>query len=467
MSRCQQALLAAGIVWVVAAGGGIALPTLTEIPTAYGHDTPSPANGLSALKRRDAVVAVYEKVKRSIVNLHSERTIIPASDDLFRLPVQPQRVNGMGTGIVLDPRGYILTNFHVVDDVHTLRARLHDGGNFPARVLAIDKQADLAVIKIEPPQPLPLPVWGTSSDLMVGEAVIAIGNAYGYEHSITDGRVSYIGRDVSLNKEMGYKGLIQTSAPINPGNSGGPLLNVLGEIVGVNVAIRAGAQNIAFALPADQVIPRAAELLSRRRHGLSHGMVLRDVAERDDPDGPARRRVVVEAVETDSPAHAAGVKAGDILETIADVPIRTTIDSERALLERGIGAALPLRVRRDRQSMTLTLTLAAKGAAPAAAELIWRKLGVRLVPVTAESVRKAHPQLQGGLRVVEVAPQGTAGVAGIVRGDILVGLHTWETLSHDNVLYVLNHKDFASFLPLKYYIVRDNTLREGWIPALP
>ena len=157
-------------------------------------------------KRKDQVVEVYDKVKASVVNIHSERTIAAPADDPFRQPVQPQRVNGMGTGIVLDPRGFILTNYHVVDDVNSLRVRLHDGTGYSARVLGLDKEADLALIKIEPAKPLPVIGLGTSSDLMVGESVIAIGNAYGYEHSVTDGRVSFKGRDVTLNKDMGYKG---------------------------------------------------------------------------------------------------------------------------------------------------------------------------------------------------------------------------------------------------------------------
>ena len=172
-------------------------------------------------KRKDQVVDVYDRVKASVVNIHSERTINPAAEDPFRQPVQPQRVNGMGTGIVLDPRGYILTNYHVVDDVHSLRVRLDDGTGYTARVLALDKEADLALIKIEPAKPLPVIRFGTSSDLMVGESVIAIGNAYGYEHTVTDGRVSFKGRDVTLNKDMCYKGLIQTSAPSTPATPAG------------------------------------------------------------------------------------------------------------------------------------------------------------------------------------------------------------------------------------------------------
>src|SRR5262249_55403109 len=159
----------------------------------------------------------------------------------FALALTQNRVNGMGTGILIDPRGYIVTNQHVVDEVNLLRVRLADGTTASAKVLARDPESDLALLKIDVGRPLPTIPLGTATDLMVAETVIAIGNAYGYEHTVTVGVVSAVGRDVTLNKEMSYKQLIQTDAAINPGNSGGPLLNVHGELVGVNVAIRAGA----------------------------------------------------------------------------------------------------------------------------------------------------------------------------------------------------------------------------------
>jgi len=327
------------------------------------------------------VVDVYEKVKAAVVNIHSERTVTAPSDDPFsRSPVRPQQVNGMGTGIVLDPRGYVLTNYHVIDDVTVLRVRLHDGTGLTARVLATDKEADLALIKIDPARPLPVMPFGTSSDLMVGEPVIAIGNAYGYEHTVTQGRVSYKGRDVSLNKEVGYKGLIQTSAPINPGNSGGPLLNVLGELVGVNVAIRAGAQNIGFALPVDFVIGHAAEMLGRRRAGLRHGLVVRNEVSRDATESPARRMVVIEMIEPGSAAASAGFKVGDAIDRIDDVPVFTSIDLERALLDKSAGAKVAAKVSRGGSTavaLDLTLEAGAKVAA-APADLVWKRLGVRV-----------------------------------------------------------------------------------------
>jgi serine protease Do len=461
----RRLLLPAGLT-AAAIGLAVITPVFSEPPPAAAASERAVTPG----KRRDQVVDVYDRLKPAVVNIHSERTVnAPADDPFNRQPAQPQRVNGMGTGIVLDPRGYILTNFHVVDDVSSLRVRLHDGGGHTARVLTTDKEADLALIKIDPAKPLPVIGLGTSSDLMVGESVIAIGNAFGYEHSVTDGRVSFKGRDVSLNKDMGYKGLIQTSAPINPGNSGGPLLNVLGEVVGVNVAIRAGAQNIGFALPIDQVIPRAADLIgAKRRNGLRHGLVFRDSATRDATESASKRTVSVDQVEANSPAATAGFKVGDIIEQIDDITVITSIDFERGLIEKPAGQKIPVKVKRAGISTDLELVLQPGPKGPVgAADAVWKKLGVKVAPVGADAVAKANPQLRGGLQVVEVAAGGVAATAGIQKGDVLVGLHLWETLNVDNVTFVLHHKDLSTFLPLKYFVARDGKLKDGWITSVP
>ena len=451
----------------VAAVGAVAYTPAFSDPPPGGANAGDPA--VTPPKRRDQVVEVYERLKPAVVNIHSERTVAEPGGDPFRPAGQPQRVNGMGTGIVLDPRGYILTNFHVVDDVTSLRVRLHDGASHTARIVSTDKEADLALIKIEPAKPLPVIGLGTSSDLMVGEAVIAIGNAFGYEHSVTDGRVSFKGRDVSLNKDMGYKGLIQTSAPINPGNSGGPLLNVLGEVVGVNVAIRAGAQNIGFALPVDAVIPRAADLIGvRRKLGVRHGLTLRDQVTREVTESAAKRTVSVEQVEANSPSATAGFKVGDVLEQVDDITVVTSIDFERGLIDKAAGAKVPVKVKRAGVATDLEISLTAAPKVPVGAgDAVWKKLGVKVAPVGAEAVAKANPQLRGGVQVMDVAAGSVAATAGIQKGDVLVGLHLWETLNIDNVTFVLNHKDLSTFLPLKYFVARDGKLKDGWITSVP
>jgi serine protease Do len=374
----------------------------------------------------------------------------------------------MGTGIVLDPRGYIVTNYHVVDDVQSLRVHLADGTRCPARVLAADKESDLAVIKIDPPRPLSVATLGTADDLMLAETVIAIGNAYGYEHTVTVGTVSAMKRDVTLNKEVAYKSLIQTQAPINPGNSGGPLFNKLGEVVGVNVAIRAGAQNIAFAIPVDAMIAKAADMLSvRKRLGLRHGLTVADQSARDADDAPLKRWVSVLRVEPGSAAAEAGLRPGDVLDKVGDVPVQTSIDLERALFERPV-KGVPVRVKRSAEVVELTLALQAVqpiAHATPAAEVVWRRVGVRVQPVAAEAVTGIDRQLRGGLTVLEVATGSPAAKAGLQRGDVLIGLHQWESIELSNVLFVLNHKDLATFSPFKVYFARDGRVRETTLTA--
>ena len=149
--------------------------------------------------RRTKVVEAVERIKYAVVNIHSERNVATAHES-YSGGATHSRVNGMGTGIVIDPRGYIVTNQHVIDDVNLLRIRLADGTTHSASIFARSPETDLAIIKINPAKPLPLIPIGTANDLMVGETVLAIGNAYGYEHTVSLGIVSAIKRDVSLNK---------------------------------------------------------------------------------------------------------------------------------------------------------------------------------------------------------------------------------------------------------------------------
>jgi serine protease Do len=427
--------------------------------------------------RRSPIVEVVERVKASVVNIHSERTVQRPSDEPFALAPTQQRVNGMGTGVVIDPRGYIITNQHVVEDVSVLRVKLSDGVSLNARVLARDGETDLALLKVDPPKPLATIPLGTATDLMVGETVVAIGNAYGYEHTVSTGIVSAVKRDVTLNKEMSYKSLIQTDAAINPGNSGGPLLNVNGELVGVNVAIRAGAQNIGFAIPVDTMIRVSGTMLASRRAGLWHGLAVRDQV---DSTEPVQRSVIVEKVEAGSPGSAAGVHKGDVLLRVGEQRVESSLDLERAVCEAKAGEKLSMVVRRaegvaqttgasaagSEVKLELSLGAVERPAPGASADVIWRKLGVRLQPAPADAVARANPQLRGGLAVAEVSAEGVAGRAGILRGDILVGLGQWETINADNVTFVVTHPDLASFSPVKFYLIRNGQIRRGSLPAI-
>ncbi len=417
--------------------------------------------------RRTAIVAAVERVKGAVVNIHSERNILPGSDHYSLSPSQ-NRVNGMGTGIIIDPRGYIVTNHHVVEDVSLLRIRLADGTTQNAVIVARNPDVDLALIKIDPAEPLPTMPLGTAVDLMVGETVLAIGNAYGYEHTVSVGIVSAIKRDVSLNKEMSYKSLIQTDASINPGNSGGPLVNVNGELVGVNVAIRAGAQGIGFAIPVDQMVRAVADMLrSRRRPGAYDGLVVRDRV--DISHEVPVRSVVVDRVEPGSPAASAGLRPGDTLSRIGDVRIVCSFDVERALLDKRPGETVHVNAQRGNEDQRLQLALGGgagservvRAQVASASDVIWSKLGVQLTPAPSDTVLKVNRQLNGGLEVVDVSNDGPAARAGIKKGDILVGLHSYETITPDNVTYVLSHPELPNFTPLSFYILRSGQVRKG------
>ena len=452
---------------------GLALTSVVRadlpLPPVSTTAAPGATNPRAWNQRQSPPVEVVRRVKDSVVNIHSERTVRGNAEELFQLTPSQSRVNGMGTGIVIDPRGYIVTNHHVVEDVSSLRVRLSDGTVVVASVVARDAESDLAILKINVKRPLPVMPLGTAKDLQVAETVVAIGNAYGYDHTVTVGVISALGRDVNLNKVVRYRSLIQTDAAINPGNSGGPLINLNGELIGVNVAIRAGAQGIGFAIPVDSMIATVGQMMAKIRTSGDTGPV--GLQLRDDVPGQAsERRVVVE--RADGAADKAGLRKGDVLMKVGDQVIGCSLDLERALLDRTAGQKLPVAIRRDGSDQYLTLQLEATAGRTVGSltsitrgdskDTVWRQLGCRLQTVeNSADISRAFPQLHGGLKLTEVRPESAASRAGLKPGDILVGLHQWEMTTLDNVLYVLNHADRVSFSPLRFFIIRAGQVHRG------
>ena len=266
-----------------------------------------------------------------------------------------RQVNGMGTGVVIDPRGYVITNYHVVEDVQEILVTLHDGRQTTAELVAARIRSDLALIKVDIRDSLPIIPRGTSDDLMVGESVIAIGNAYGYVHTSTQGIISALHRDVPVNETQDYRDLIQISAGINPGNSGGPLLNIDGEMIGVNVAVRVGAQQIAFAIPIDQVIDIVTDMIEE--HNESRLMTgIRTNGGPRDGDG-----ISIADVSASSPAAREGLKPGDRVVRVGSQSVNDRLDYTLALLDSKPGQ--PLQIKIDRNGQTLDLALATTASA--------------------------------------------------------------------------------------------------------
>ncbi len=399
--------------------------------------------------RKSPIVKAVEGARESVVNIRGEKTVAATSGQTQGTETG-RRVNGMGTGVVIDPRGYIITNYHVVDGVRDIQVTLAGGELYIAKLFARDPETDLAIIKIEGKQEIPVIKIGTSSDLMSGETVIAVGNAYGYEHTVTRGIVSALHRKVQVNEAQYYDDLIQTDASINPGNSGGPLLNIDGEMIGINVAVRAGAQGIGFAIPADKAMSAAASMLASSNK-VWHGVV----AGAENPGGSSKG-VVVESVEKSSPAIEAGIKPGDVITSLDGEDMHRALDLQRALLDCKPGDKIEFGLRRAGESMAKRLTL---GAQPEVQKTpsgpIWEMLGLELKPLAADEFRAAHQtRYSGGLKITAVRSNSPAANQGIRPGDVLVGMHIWETVSLENVTYILNRPDFASFNPVTFYILR-------------
>jgi serine protease Do len=407
--------------------------------------------------RRTAVVKAVEEARDSVVNIHGQKTVGADEDPLLRGD-GPHKVNGMGTGIVIDERGYIITNYHVVEGVKKIEVSLADGTNCIAQLVSTDPANDLAVVKVDVQRKLPVITIGTSSDLMVGESVIAMGNAFGYEHTVTRGIVSSIHRSVQVSDTQSYDDLIQTDASINPGNSGGPLLNIDGEMIGINVAVRAGAQGIGFAIPIDKAMTVATKLMSVERVEKKwHGMKTADSPQRG-------KGAMISSIDDDSPAAKCGLKAGDLITAVDGEPVARGMDVERALIGHDIGKGVSVTVRRNNDTEIMELALAALPPKEAS-DATWELLGLKLQPIPPQQFAQYQSTYHGGLTVVSVRPDSPAANQGIRRGDILVGMHLWETTKLSEVDYVLNRPDFADFQPVKFYILRNNKTLYGHLPV--
>ncbi|MHC4413929.1 MAG: trypsin-like peptidase domain-containing protein [Planctomycetota bacterium] len=371
--------------------------------------------------RRTPVVEVFENCRDAVVNISSTE-VVQVRDPFDRLfegfferpfrtrPRQYKRTS-IGSGFVIHPGGYIVTNAHVVARSTASTVTFADGREFETQVVASDRDHDVAVLKIESTEPLATLRFGRSADLMIGETVVAIGNPLGYQHTVTAGVVSAVKRDLEFSGELVLSGLIQTDASINPGNSGGPLLNVLGELIGVNTAIRGDAQNIGFAIPVDELRSLLPDLLDvERRYRIQSGMKLGNAA-----------TPRVESVQPGSPADAAGIRVGDVLSEVDGLPLRESVDFHIALIGRAPGDRLRLKLMRDARPVATSLELEARPR-PDATNIARRRLGVELTSLPQDLARELRLPRGAGLAIVDVEPGSPADRIGMKRYDVLVGV---------------------------------------------
>ncbi|GHT12164.1 hypothetical protein FACS1894170_06630 [Planctomycetales bacterium] len=431
---------------------------------------------MSAESRANWATEAYEKNREAVVNIQGDKV-----DESANPKDNGKSYNGMGTGIVIDERGYIITNHHVVNGIQQIQVTTFDGKKYAAKLAGCDPDTDLAIIKIAPRKPLKPIVFGRSNDLMPGESCLTIGNPYGYAFSLTDGRISGINREVDVNNETSlvYHQAIQTNAEINPGNSGGPLININGEMIGLNAAIRQGALGIAFAIPVDQVVEVAAKLIGGVvEQDLALGMTISQLETENGKDNRIFE-IVVDSVDSNSAAAAAGLNKGDILTNIGNYKLRNRLDVYRALLDVKPNDDIGFTVKRGGETQELTVafrnskkhgsssTFVARRAVtdnvpppPKAStispkkagklmskeeldELVWQNLGIRYTPLSKEEYQEQFPELlkkfpDGGIRVEGVRKDSPMSDGYITSGDVIVGIHSWVATSNNDVRFIAN-----------------------------
>ncbi len=361
--------------------------------------------------RRTPVVEVVERVGPAVVNIAAE-AIVRDVDPFFGLFFGPRsrRAQSLGSGLIVEPSGIVVTNAHVIEGASRIVVTTRDGRELEAEVLGSDRESDLAVLKVEG-RGLPAVPLGSSADLLIGETVIAIGNPFGLSHTVTAGVLSARGRTVPSERgERLFTDFLQTDASINPGNSGGPLVNVLGEVIGVNTAIVSGASGIGFAIPADRAKRVVDELL---RFGalqpLWTGLRLLTV----DPELarryelPVTRGALVYRVWPGSPAAAAGLREEDVITAAAGRPVAAREDVTTAISTVPAGTPVRLTVRRGSQTLDLSLR-AERPPQGLGLEVLERSLGLQVA---------AAGQ---GLAIEQVAPGSAAAERGLRRGDVVL-----------------------------------------------
>ena len=434
------------------------LGTVAGAESSEGADLAqlSPAQKLQL--RRTPVVRVFEQCKDAVVNISSTQIVQmrsfgfdPFFDDFFDFPgpgrVRQYKQTSVGSGFVLHPDGYIVTNAHVVARTAERKVIFANKREFDAQVIAMDTQRDLAVLKIETEQPLHALPLGTSSDLMIGETTIAIGNPLGYEHTVTAGVVSAVNRSLEAGNGVEFKGLIQTDASINPGNSGGPLLNILGELIGVNTAIRADAQNIGFAIPVDQLRALLPELLDvERRYRLVTGLKVRQ-----------DKGCIVASVAPNTPASDGKLLVGDRIVRINDTSIDSDLDYHIAMLGRKAGEKLTLGVQRNGAEHTLTLAIAERPR-PDGDKLLRQKFGLTAQVLDKRTAQQLGFRTPVGLSVTKVEPNSSAAELGIARGDIIIQIDRHHPTNLDDVGELLDQLKPGQAVPISVLRVDGRTI---------
>ncbi|MDR1487531.1 MAG: Do family serine endopeptidase, partial [Deltaproteobacteria bacterium] len=406
--------------------------------------TAAPADNLVGLP---SVAPVVKKSQDAVVNIFTVKVIksdgssrfgrrMPRGfegmpnddffDYFFGFPVQPNRdykERALGSGFIFDPEGYIITNNHVVEGADDINVKFSDGSEISANIIGRDPKTDLALIKLTKPGPYPYISLGDSDKVNIGDWLVAIGNPFGLEHTVTAGILSARGRAIGVGP---YDDFLQTDASINPGNSGGPLLNLKGEVVGINTIIISGGTGIGFAIPSKVATKIIDQLKTTGRvdRGWIGVLIQQLTPEMTKSLGLEEnlQGALVGSVVEDSPAAKGGVKHGDVITTFDGKTIKTIQDLTTIVADTTINKTVDVVVIRESKPLTLKITVGqledeeSGSSSPTSSEI---DLGLTLRELTPETASRLGLEDTKGLIVEKISPSSIAADAGVQAEDII------------------------------------------------
>jgi Do/DeqQ family serine protease len=402
--------------------------------------SPGPPRPVMAheFNRETAVVKAVRDVSPAVVNISSavqvrKRTspfsgfgMNPFFEEFFKDFFDPrferrQEHTSLGSGVIIDgKKGLILTNAHVIQKTGTIKVVLKDEREFEARIVGTDPDSDLAVLKIDSDKPLPAINMGSSDDLMIGETVIAIGNPFGFSHTVTTGVISAIDRSIRADDRV-YHNFIQIDASINPGNSGGPLLNINGDLIGINTAIYAKAQGIGFAIP----ISKARKIISDL---IQYGEVIQawigiTVQNIDEKLArylkiPAQNGVIVTSVEPSSPAQKAGLQESDVILAVNNKTVNSIGDYQTVARGLAAGNTIEARIWREGQKKTVVVKTRVFPI-DLADDLAHRLLGIKVQDLNKKRRQRYRIAARQGVMISEIKKKSYLANIGAQAGDVI------------------------------------------------
>ena len=407
----------------------------------YTSSLPIDAVGLSQIERE--LTSIVEKVSPSVVTIFAIQEVrAPSMDFPFIFPMPPQERQSLGSGVILyyrDGKFYILTNSHVVQNSREIKVRLDKHTEKKARVVGVDPRTDVAVLEVSAkdvknPESR-LAKIGDSDQLKVGQIVIAIGNPYGLERTVTMGLISALKRSIGVTQ---YESFIQTDAAINPGNSGGPLVNIKGEVIGINTAILAEGQGLGFAIPinlakwiADQLIEKGKVV----RGWL--GVVIQDITPDITEAIGVKEGIIIAQIAPSSPAEKAGLKVGDIITSVDGQRIESVRDLQFKIMKTPPGTQITLGVIRSGKEMQIKVNVGEMPDSPERAQSVedTQDLGLALRNLTPDEEKRLGIK---GVLITGVASGSLAHRSGLRPGDVIMAVNNMPVSSVEEFIKVID-----------------------------